>query len=197
MAPGGTNCIQVVLQAQGDEAGVGFSLTFEREFLSLTAARRYPGALLNTNRAATLGQLGFAMAFASPEERLPAGEVVLAEFCFRAAQVEEEVSTAITFADDPVPREIVDGEAVGIPITYENGTVTITRSVVFDPTFVVGGGDVALKLSGPPGVVQIEVSSDLTTWQRIATVTNTTGVMEYRDSVPQNTTQRFYRALMP
>jgi len=82
-------------------------------------------------------------------------------------------------------------------MTYENGTVTITRSVVFDPTFVVGGGDVTLKLAGPPGVVQIEVSSDLTTWQRIATVTNTTGVMEYRDSVPQNTTQRFYRALMP
>jgi hypothetical protein len=184
------------LDAQGDEAGVGFSLSFETEFLSLISARRYPGALMNTNQASQ-GRLGFAMAFASPEERFPPGEVVLAEFCFRAAEVEEDVATAVTFADNPVPREVVDGEAAGIPINYENGTIMITRSVVFEPTFVVGGGEVTLKLTGPPGVFEIETSSDLTNWQRIATVTNTTGVMEYRDSVPENTTQRFYRALMP
>ena len=199
MAPGGTNCIKVVLQAEGDEAGVGFSLNFETEYLSLIAARRYPGALLNTNEASQ-GRLAFAMAFASPEERLPAGEVVLAEFCFRAAEVEEDVSTAVTFADAPVSRELVaviNEEPVTIPAHYENGTVTITRSVAFEPNFVVGGGDVTLRLTGPPGIFEIEASSDLTNWQRIATVTNTTGVMEYRDSVPQNTTQRFYRALKP
>jgi hypothetical protein len=194
---GGTNCIQVVLQSQGNEAGVGFSMSFEPEMLALTAVRRrVPGALVNTNQASQ-GRIGYALAFSSPDDFFPPGEVVMAEFCFRAAEGQQG-SVAITFGDDPVLREIVDFEAQALEVDYQNGDVLILgpQYIGIDDIQMLEGGAIHLNLTAGPRVMELQVSSDLINWEPVATVTNSTGMIDYTDLVPADSGQRFYRAMM-
>lgn len=56
-------------------------------------------------------------------------------------------------------------------------------------------GSVKLTATGTVGKqLAIEASGDLVKWDRIATVPNVTGAVEYTDSPPANTLRRYYRA---
>ena len=55
-----------------------------------------------------------------------------------------------------------------------------------------------LTLMGiPVGVWELQQSPDLVQWQKIANLTNTTGVVEYTDTIPIGVNPRFYRAVLP
>jgi len=194
---GGTNCIQVVLQSQGNEAGVGFSMSLEPEMLALTAVRRrVPGALVNTNHASQ-GRIGYALALASPDDLFQPGEVIMAEFCFRAAEGQQGTA-AITFGDDPVGRELVDFDVQILPVEYKNGDILILgpQYIGIDQIQMLEGGAIHLNLTAGPRVMELQVSSDLINWEPVATVTNSTGMIDYTDLVPADSGQRFYRAMM-
>jgi len=203
-----TNCLYVTLKASGNENTVGFSISFEPELLRYVSAIGGSGlpvgasVLINSNDVAQ-GRLGFLIGLRSGLTFEP-GDSVIAQICFQALPFDapggdmEDTSASITMIDDPIVREIVDLDALPVPVDYQNATVLITSKIAFSPISVVGGGDVTLNLVGPPGrVVQIQASSDLTTWDTLATVTNVTGTLQYLDSVPAETIQRFYRATMP
>jgi hypothetical protein len=206
-----TNCLYVTLKASGNENVVGFSISFEPELLRYVSAVGGSGlpfgasVLINSNDVAQ-GRLGFLIGLRSGLTFDP-GDSIVAQICFQAFPFGvppsggpdlEDTSASITLIDDPITREIVDLDALPVPVDYQNGTVLITSRVAFSPISVVGGGDVTLNLIGPPGrVVQIQASSDLTTWDTLATVTNITGTLQYLDTVPSETVQRFYRATMP
>src|SRR5437867_3519391 len=67
----------------------------------------------------------------------------------------------------------------------------------FDSITPLGGSQVKLKLLGPiNSTCELQWSLDLINWGRIFIVTNTTGAVEYTDTLPGNVTRRFYRALL-
>ena len=66
----------------------------------------------------------------------------------------------------------------------------------FEAIAVGAGGTVTLKLEGgPPGIWEMQGSSDLVTWSRLGDITNTTGRVEY--TIPSGGNKRFYRAIIP
>ena len=59
-------------------------------------------------------------------------------------------------------------------------------------------GSVQLTMTGPPGnVFRVVSSTDLLTWQTIATLTNLDGPCTFTDSATTNLTARFYRLVSP
>ena len=72
----------------------------------------------------------------------------------------------------------------------------ITNGLSFTEIFKPAPGQLKLTLAGGPGGVwELQASSDLLTWQKISNLTNTTGRMEFIDTVSNTSTQRFYRAV--
>jgi len=129
-SPGSTVQIPILMQAQGDENALGFSLLFDQAILSNPLASLGSDAagaslIVNATRAGE-GKLGIAVA-------LPAGEVfaagtqeiVIVTFDIAADTVAD--STAIDFGDEPVMREISDADANPLASNWTGGTVTITN----------------------------------------------------------------------
>jgi hypothetical protein len=55
---------------------------------------------------------------------------------------------------------------------------------------------VRLVIVGPPSYYyRIEATSDLATWETIATVYNASGVFEHTDTLPAVSSRRFYRVV--
>jgi hyaluronate lyase len=60
-----------------------------------------------------------------------------------------------------------------------------------------GGGQLNLTLVGmPTGAWELQRSPDLIQWQKISELTNTSGVVEFTDTVPIDANPRFYRAVL-
>ena len=72
-----------------------------------------------------------------------------------------------------------------------------TDGFAFDSLTMTPSGDVDLKLNGgPPGIWQLQASTNLLDWTKIADLTNNTGRVEY--IVPGSAGgKRFYRAVLP
>ncbi len=201
IGPGQTNCLQILLNAQGDENAAGFSLNFETNLLTFVSAslgRGASNALLNLNRNdLSRGRVGLAMALPTGQT-LPAGQQLIAEICFRAADSAESVSTSVTIVDLPIGREVVDAFAYPLATFYQHGTVFLTSGVAFDAIADLGGRQVRLRLIGPPGrALELQRSSDLVQWTKIADIPNPAGLVEYTDTVPTSSRQSFYRAALP
>ena len=131
-------------------------------------------------------------------QTLAAGQQLIAEVCFRAADSAESVSTFVTIVDLPIGREVVDAFAYPLATFYQNGTVFLTSGVAFDAIADLGGRQVRLRLIGPPGrALELQRSADLVQWTKIADIPNPTGVVEYTDTVPTSSRQSFYRAALP
>ncbi len=69
-------------------------------------------------------------------------------------------------------------------------SLTVTTMNVGDPVKLTLAG-------GPGGPWELQRSPDLARWATIAWLTNTTGRMEFTDTVQTNSPQRFYRARTP
>ncbi len=196
---GQSNCLQILLEAQGDENALSFSLNFDPELLTFLSATKGSDAsnatvIVNTAHADSgavglLIALPFGTAFTT-------GTHVIAEVCFQAAEVSETASTSVTMGDFPIGREVSDSFANILEATYENATVTITSGVMFQEVAPLPEGGVKLILFGEPGAVwELQSSADLEHWDPLTTVTNTTGTVEYIDADAINANPRFYRAV--
>jgi uncharacterized protein (TIGR03437 family) len=128
---GRNGSITVELDAQGDENALGFSLNFnptQMQFVSATLGGDVAGATLqlNANQAAN-GRIGVAVA-------LPTGQsitvglrnILVLSF---AVPANGDPTTAISFGDQPVVREVVDARAAALPTAFTDGTVTFARAV--------------------------------------------------------------------
>ena len=57
-------------------------------------------------------------------------------------------------------------------------------------------GEVSLSLTGgPAGVWELQISGDLSNWAHLASLTNTTGRVDF--ATPSAESNRFYRAILP
>ena len=204
---GQTNWLQVLFDAQGNENALGFSLKFDTNLLTFVSARVGSNAvsaqgstaylILNSNP--TNIAVGINMALPSTEAFAP-GLQVVAEVCFRAAPGTRPVSTPVTFADKPLRRAVISTEVTSLPANHQGGTVVLANGVAsaFEGTSMMEGGSLKLRLVGTPGDVwEVQGSSNLVQWHRIADVTNITGVVEYNHATGTNSPHRFYRAVRP
>jgi hypothetical protein len=73
-------------------------------------------------------------------------------------------------------------------------TLTITEPATLEPHVARANGGVELRVKSWKGFVyDIEASSDLTSWSRLTTLTNETGVLFFADPPADSDATRFYR----
>lgn len=125
--PGSQVEVPVWLDALGDENATGFTVSFDASALNLVALVAGSGAsgatvLVNTNHAAA-GQAGVALALPSGAH-LANGTFELARLRFNVSSAASGTS-AVTFADMPVRRQVVDPNAMNLPVDYRDGAVTL------------------------------------------------------------------------
>jgi hypothetical protein len=129
---GQTGAVSVTSTVQGTENALGFSVAYNPAQLSFVGAvlgGDAGGASLyvNTNQAA-IGQLGFAMALGTGYS-FTAGTREMVRITFRAS-ASSAGNLPLSFADQPVPREIADVLANALPVSYVNGAITGTTPPV-------------------------------------------------------------------
>jgi hypothetical protein len=84
---------------------------------------------------------------------------------------------------------------VGDGVTLQSGVFPEpTRLLPQSPTYL-SDGEIRFRIESQPGAeLVIESSTDLSAWNTIITVTNVSGVIEFKDATPRGLTSRFYRA---
>ena len=111
---GSTVNVAVELVAQGNENGLGFSLTFNSAILSnpqITMGSGAAGVTMNVNISqAAQGRVGIVMALPSGQS-FPAGTRQLLVIAFTVAGNAPQAATIIGFGDQPVGREVADAAA--------------------------------------------------------------------------------------
>jgi len=117
--------------------------------------------------------------------------------CFRAKAGINTDTTTLAFTDLPVDREVSNTTADVLPASFLDSDVTLVSDTYFFITELkrATNGAANLKMLGPVGVWEVQRSSDLSSWQPMLRLTNTTGQLEYLDTTATNTVQRFYRAV--
>lgn len=125
----GMNKLRVAIQlsAQGDETATGFSLNFDPAVLSnpvITAGDDATGATLTVNSSqAAAGKVGVILDRA-PTDVWASGYrfILLVEFDVIASP---PATTVMSFGDDPVKMETVDGLAASLAATYSSATIEL------------------------------------------------------------------------
>lgn len=119
--------VGIVMETQGDETGLGFGLNFDPAVLSNPVVNLRPiasGSSLTLNTAqVAAGKLGVLLDKA-PNQPLVAGTNVLMTITFDIA-LGSPATTQITFDDDPIKREVVNGLAEGLNTTFSPGTINL------------------------------------------------------------------------
>ncbi len=135
-SPGGTVLIPIVMNAQGSESALSFSLQFDTAVLSnprivLGSGARdandpnVPATLLTNANQIGLGRLGVIIALPPGNFRFAAGTLQMATVTFNIAPNPSSNSTTIGFTDQPVRRAVSDANANSLPADFVAGTLTL------------------------------------------------------------------------
>ncbi|MDQ3009335.1 MAG: SBBP repeat-containing protein, partial [Acidobacteriota bacterium] len=139
----------VELDAQGDENGFGFSVTFDPaqlNFVSVTAGSDAASATLNVNTMqAAQGRIGIGMAFGSGISLAAGNSRKLVALTFNVPANGTANSIQVGFGDQPIPREVVNVNADPLPVTWNVGTVNVARPVASVSAASFAGGDLATE----------------------------------------------------
>lgn len=76
-------------------------------------------------------------------------------------------------------------------------TVILPQPLKFESAALLSANQLKLVISGEPGTVTIQWSTNLTDWETLTNLANPTGMIEFTDTIPAEATQRYYRARMP
>lgn len=140
-----TNIVKVLLNAQGNENAVGFSLAFDSQlmrFMGAAVGSGASGASMNVNSSqATNGAVGVALV-------MPFGQKIVSgiQECVRLSFVPvASGNSSLIFTDSPIVREISDDTANALSTTFVNSNISVVYvvppSVATQPatqTLVVG-----------------------------------------------------------
>lgn len=126
-APGAQVMVPIELVSQGDENALGFSLTFDTAVLSNPQAvlgSDATGGQINSNFSQTAqGRFGLLISLGSGQS-FSAGTRQIAVVTFTIV-ANASGMTAITFGNQPIPREISSATALVLPANYVGGAVTV------------------------------------------------------------------------
>ncbi|MFM1767653.1 MAG: hypothetical protein RJA22_182 [Verrucomicrobiota bacterium] len=155
---GQTNCLSIVLESTGNENALGVSLCFDPNLLRFVSVRPRPAGTtltlnVNSNQAG-LGRLGLAASLAFGET-FPAGSHLIAELCFRTPGGEGITTTPVLLCDQPVTREVSDGDANPLPARYSAGTITLAGEC----RYALESGTAAFSAAGGLGAGAVSAST--------------------------------------
>lgn len=198
-------CLPVLLNAQGDENALSFSLQFDSKALEYISSQRGSGAVssdgshaawqANTNNVLD-GKLAFSLAL-PPAATLRAGTQEVATVCFRARPGSSVGISQLGLANAPVPLLAARADATSLPLASADATMVLTsgESSALDSLTVLPNGSVKLRLLAPPGVWELQASGDLHQWNKVSELENVTGLLEFIEPNPSPGQSRFYRAV--
>ncbi len=119
--------VGIRLEAQGDETGLGFGLNFDPAVLSnpvVELGTDAGGSTLTVNTAqAGVGKLGIILD-RPPNSPIAAGSKLVLRVVFDIANG-APMSTQLTFGNDPVVAEVVDGLANSLTTTFSPSTISL------------------------------------------------------------------------
>jgi hypothetical protein len=195
---GQTGTVSVVLQAQGNESALGFSLAFDPALFTYVGAVKgtsSSSATLNVNTSqAAAGKIGFALALSSGS--FPVGGREMVRLTLRARPDASAIPAPVSFTDLPVPREVSDPAALPLAASYVNGTVTLQPR----PTLQISHSATGVTLSWPLAASNFTVKSSSAlnggTW---STAPGTPTVVNGQNTLvlPAGDRTMFYRLLAP
>ncbi len=131
-APGETARTPIVIDAQGDEVGIQFTVSYNPALLADPRVEPGSDAVNNqffevNNSQAAQGRLGIILLLRNP---LPAGARQIAILSFRvAANATQGQSATVAFGNEPTRQRVIDANASTLNANYVSGTVTVARSV--------------------------------------------------------------------
>jgi hypothetical protein len=142
--------IPVILNANGNENAMGFSLNFSTNTLTYAGVRlgsNAPNAMLmvNTNQL-TAGRLGLALALPSGVTFAP-GQTECVQMTFTAKFSTNQTITSIGFGDVPTQRQLSDAQANALQATYSSGTIMLTSSQLEADVTPRPNGDKAVTIT--------------------------------------------------
>ncbi|MDB6067357.1 MAG: regulatory domain of in-like proprotein convertase [Pedosphaera sp.] len=204
-AQAGQACqVSVVLNSQGDENALGFSLTFDPSVLSFTGADLgggADGAKLNVNsNLATDGTVAMALALPVGSSFNAAPQQVLKLNFMVAASAKG--SLPISFASAPVAQDVADANAASLSTAYVDGAVTIPAIVqTGNPVLTIvpnNAGNIILSWPASASGFNLEYSGDFTStnWTSVVTAPVTNGG-DITITLPMSGSQQFYRLRQP
>lgn len=132
--PGQSVNVVVELVAQGDENSVGFSLNFDRTILgnpqTVLGAGALTASLIVNDTQTGGGKYGILLALPGGQT-FTAGTKSLVTITFTTSAT-NAYSSAITFGDAPIVRQIVNANADPLPSNYLDGVVTFAQGFEAD-----------------------------------------------------------------
>ncbi|MBW7864887.1 MAG: PASTA domain-containing protein, partial [Candidatus Hydrogenedentes bacterium] len=157
---GQQDSISVVLDAQGDENAVSFSLRFDTTkltYVSVTKGSDVPadGTLTINDSQAANGRLGILLGL-NTGGVFAAGQRELVQVTFAAATGATTNQTTISFANQPAAESISDANANDLTADYVDGMVTISGPATTREVQVV---NTAIQ-SNASGTVSIELVAE-------------------------------------
>ncbi len=197
-AQAGQPCqVSIQLNSQGDEAAMGFSVTFDSTVLTLAGVEQGGGAggtlfNVNTNQPGVVGlalTLPIGSTFAAATQELAKLDFIVAPAAAGP--------TTISFAGQPVIQEVASSVAVALPTAYVIGRLDITPLVVAGgPTLSVSAGNGNVTISWPAaatGFVLESTDDPLSGDWASVNATPATNSTSITVTVPANASQQFYR----
>ena len=188
----------VDLTSPGDEAALGFSVTFDPSVLKFMGADLgdgAAGALLNLNtNYAPVGGVGMTLAL--PSGTTAAGSarrVVVLHFLVSSLATG---STTVSFGSAPVAKAVASGAAQSLTTTYVDGTLTVgSQTVVNSPTLDIFTSGASVTISWPAAatgfVLESVTNSYFGNWSPVAQTPVTNGSAVSITVTPSNAAQFF------
>jgi hypothetical protein len=161
--------VSVQMTAQGNENAVGFSINFDPAVITFAGASLGSGASsalmdVNTNQTAN-GVLGIGVAL-TPGDTFEAGSQQLVQLTFSSVLYSNNAT--LSFGDAPVSRQVADTNAAVLPISFENGTLSLSGAAW--PSLGVSGTGTNIVLSWPAlaSALELQMATSLgTNWSNI------------------------------
>jgi len=190
--------LPVMLQSQGNENALGFSVNFDPTILKYVSTTKGSAAtsstlVVNTNQAAS-GVVGVLIALSSGNFSSGAQEVVRLNFTALATTT----NGSVTFADQPVIRAISDSAANELSANYTNSTVTVNPP----PTLTIGVTNGNATLSWPSWATGFNLQGSLSDllappgWTNVSGATQT-NASDISVTVPAPTQGGYFRLQHP
>jgi hypothetical protein len=177
----GNVVVPVLLVANGNENGLGFSINANPALLSYVGVSLGSGAsgaalLINSNQIAS-GFLGVALSLQAGASFL-AGTQEVVDISFAAAALTNATVAQLTFGDQPTKRELSDPQANPLAASFIGGTVSISAAD-FE-------GDVSPR---PNGDKQLTITDWVLVGRYAARLDYPTNASEYQraDCAPRST----------
>jgi hypothetical protein len=134
LSPGNDGSVNIELIAQGGENALGFSLKFDPailEYRSAALASDASSAMLEVNTDDTaLGRIGVVLALPAGHSFEPGAQHLL-RLTF-TANAATSLTTALSFVDEPVNRELADVQAESLGAVYQAASITIDPRPALD-----------------------------------------------------------------